>query len=147
MGFSLLELMLVFAILLVILAIALPGLTQPAKAANEEAAIWYMKTWSEAQQMYFDRHGNYASSETELVSERLIPEEKALAYAFRLDNPPGSTDRWWGSGNPADPNVTGDRYFFISIDGVLRYSLDGPAGLTSAPISLALKLTAIEDED
>jgi len=140
--------MLVVAIILVVVAIALPSLTPSTRAANEAAAIGYMESWSTAQETYFNRHGHYASSDTELIKEDLIPEEPApSAYAFRLDNPPGSTDRWWGSGNPADPNVTGDLYFFISSDGVLRYSLDGPAGLSSPPISLARKLTMVEDEN
>ena len=138
--------MLVVAIILVVVAIALPSLTPSTRAANEAAAIWYMESWGMAQETYFNRHGHYASSDTDLIKEGLVPEEIApSAYAFRFDNPPGSTDRWWGSGNPADPNVTGDRYFFISSDGVLRYSLEGPAGLSSAPISYARKLTMVEE--
>lgn len=147
-GFTLVEMIVVVAILLVFAAIALPSFTQSTKAANEAAAIAYMRTWSSAQELYYNRHGYYANSEKELAGEGLIPEDSAPAgYIFRFSNPPKSRDRWWGSGYPADPNVTGDRFFFVASDGVIRYSLDGPAGLNSPPISSTPSFAIIEDDE
>ena len=147
-GFSLVELIVVVAILLVFAAIALPSFTQSTKAANEAAAIAYMRTWNSAQALYYNRHGAFASSIADLAQEGLLPENGGpTSYNFRLGNPPGATDHWWGSANPADPGVTGDRFFFVSSDGVLRYSADGPAGINSPPISSSPAIAIIEDEE
>ncbi len=138
-GFSLIEVLIVVAILAIVATIAVPNLVSSKKAANEANAIAYMRTWSAGQEVYKLRFGVYADADQQLVYQQIIgnPDPDRFGYVFSLDNPGGSTNAWWGRGNPSQPGVSGDRYFYIDINGVIRYSLSGPAG----PGSTALGVT------
>ncbi len=135
-GFSLIELLIVVAVIGIIAAIAVPSLQESKKAANEAAAISYMRTWCAAQELYKNRYGVYADADDQLVARRLIGVGKSdqLGYHFSLDNPPGSKVRWWGQGQPDRPGKTGYRYFYIDDTGVIRWSLSGPANSSSRPL-------------
>jgi prepilin-type N-terminal cleavage/methylation domain-containing protein len=56
-GFTLIELMIVVAIIAIIAAIAIPNLLRSRMNANESAAIKSLKTVSDAQGSYFSRNG------------------------------------------------------------------------------------------
>ena len=56
-GFSLIELLIVIAIILIIVAIAVPKLGQARKAAYEMAAIRALHTGNTAQIQYFSTYG------------------------------------------------------------------------------------------
>ncbi|MFQ5739541.1 MAG: prepilin-type N-terminal cleavage/methylation domain-containing protein [Acidobacteriota bacterium] len=135
-GFSLIELLVVIAVIAIVAAIAVPSLSQSKKAANEAAAISYMRIWTSAQELYRMKFGVYADADNQLVAEGLIGVEQGdrLGYIFSLDNPPGSLYTWWGQGRPEDPGVTGDRYFFLDSTGVMRWSRGGAADSSSPPL-------------
>lgn len=135
-GFSLIELLLVVAVIAIIAAIAVPNLLSTKKAANEAAAVAHIRTWSSAQEIYLTRHGSYASSEEELRADGLVgtPDPERLGYIFSIDNPAGLRDRWWGSAQPQEPGVSGDRYFYIDQTGAIRWSTEGPANAESPPL-------------
>ncbi len=135
-GFSLIELLIVLAVLGIILSMAVPSLQQSKKAAHEASAIAYMRTWSAAQEIYKRKYGVYADADQQLVFEQIVgnPDPDRFGYVFSLDNPGGSTDNWWGRGNPKSPGVSGDRYFYIDITGVIRYSRSGQAGPSSTAL-------------
>ena len=65
-GFSLIELLIVIAIILIILAIALPKLNQARMNAQETAAISQIETLHKAETMYYSQFGRYATSLAEL---------------------------------------------------------------------------------
>ena len=71
-GFTLIELMIVVAIIAVIAAIAIPSLIESTMAANEGAAVKSLATYATAQEQYKknnfdgDNVNNYASSFTGL---------------------------------------------------------------------------------
>lgn len=132
-GFSLIELLIVVAVIAIIAAMAVPNLVNSKKAANEAAAIVYMKAWVAAQELYKMKYGHYADADNQLVTEELIgvdPPDR-LGYVFSIDNAPQAINRWWGRGWPRQQGVTGERQFYIDATGVIRYSLSGPAGPTS----------------
>jgi prepilin-type N-terminal cleavage/methylation domain-containing protein len=135
-GYTVIELLIVVALIAVIMAIAVPGLGDTKKAAHEAAAISYLRTWPAAQELYHLKHGNYADADNQLFAEGLIGvgQPDQLGYVFAIDNPPGSQHVWWGSARPTRPGTTGDRYFFIDTMGVIRYSLGGPANENSSAI-------------
>lgn len=135
-GFTLLELLIVFAIIGIIAALAIPNLSQSTKAANEANAISYMRSWSAAQEIYKQQFGAYADADQQLVLQQIIgvSNPDRFGYTFSLDNPPGSTSNWWGRGVPDNPGVSGDRYFYIDFSGVIRYAEGGPAGPGSTPL-------------
>jgi type IV pilus assembly protein PilA len=65
-GFSLIELLIVIAIILIIITIAVPNLTRARMHAQETAAIAAIKTIHTAQVQYYSTYGKYATTLTEL---------------------------------------------------------------------------------
>jgi type IV pilus assembly protein PilA len=65
-GFSLIELLIVIAIILIILSIALPKMGQARMHAQEMAAVADIRTITQAQIQYSSQFGNYATSLTQL---------------------------------------------------------------------------------
>jgi prepilin-type N-terminal cleavage/methylation domain-containing protein len=135
-GFTLIELMIVIAIIAIIAAIAIPNLLESRKSANESSAINYMRTWVTAQEMYREKHGYYADADNQLVQEGFIGADRGdgIGYHFSIDNEAGSRWEWWGRGNPVRPGVTGDRYFYIHTDGIIRFATNGSATRNHPPI-------------
>jgi prepilin-type N-terminal cleavage/methylation domain-containing protein len=135
-GFSLIELLIVVAIISIIAAIAVPNLLQSKAAANEAAALSYMRSWTSAQELYHTKFGAYADADSQLFNEGLINKGAADShgYTFSLDNPSGSQNSWWGTGEPDTPGQTGSRFFFIDETGVMRFSTSGSATSSSPPL-------------
>ena len=65
-GFSLIELLIVVAIILILAAIAAPKLNQNRMYAQETAAIQQVKTLHTAQTQYYSQFGRYATTLAEL---------------------------------------------------------------------------------
>jgi type IV pilus assembly protein PilA len=65
-GFSLIELLIVIAIILIIAAIAVPKMNNQMMAAREMAAIRQIDTIHQAQTQYYSTFGKYAGTLTEL---------------------------------------------------------------------------------
>ncbi len=65
-GFSLIELLIVIAIILIILGVALPKLTKSRTFAQEMAAQKAISTLHTAQTQYYSQYGGYATSLTQL---------------------------------------------------------------------------------
>jgi type IV pilus assembly protein PilA len=61
-GFSLIELLIVIAIILIILAVALPKLTSARRYAQEMAAVKAVSTIHTAETQYYSQFGNYATT-------------------------------------------------------------------------------------
>ncbi|UCF38062.1 MAG: type II secretion system protein [Acidobacteriota bacterium] len=135
-GFTLLELLIVVAIISIVASLAVANLQSSKKAAFEVAAIAYLRTWTAGQELYRERYGYYADSDQQLISEELIgnPDPDAHGYTFSIDNAARSKYRWWGQGWPTEQGVTGDRSFFIDSSGVIRYSKNGRANENSPPL-------------
>jgi type IV pilus assembly protein PilA len=70
-GFSLLELLIVVAIILIIATIAIPSLLRSRQAANESAAVATLRTINAAQVAYSSSGGNYGTLD-DLIKERLL---------------------------------------------------------------------------
>jgi type IV pilus assembly protein PilA len=65
-GFSLIELLIVIAIILIILSIALPQMSKSRMHAQEMAAIAEIGTVQKAQVQYYSQFGQYATALTQL---------------------------------------------------------------------------------
>ena len=144
-GFTLIELMIVIAIIAIIAAIAIPNLIEARKGANESSAIATMRTLVTCQTLYreSDKDGNgtadYSTSligmsQAGLIDEVLAGGEKQ-GYTFILLPSANSRYTWTSSAGPSDSN-TGRRYFFVDESGVIRFSpFDYPAdSLEATPI-------------
>src|SRR5688500_17213906 len=71
-GFSLLELLIVVAIILIIATIAIPSLLRSRQAANESAAVANLRTINTAQVTYLSGAGGNYGAITDLVTGGLL---------------------------------------------------------------------------
>src|ERR1039457_5488719 len=134
MGFSLIELLIVVAIILIIASIAIPNLLRAKMAANESSAVGSMRILNTASVAYSTTYGGYppaltnlspASSATstsaDLVDSVLAGGTKS-GYIFTWSA--GTTDansnylNYAISAKPVTPGTSGQRYFYTDQTGV-----------------------------
>jgi type IV pilus assembly protein PilA len=126
-GFSLLELLIVVAIILIIATIAIPSLLRSRQAANESAAVATLRTINTAEVTYLSSSGGNYGNLAALVSVGLLDSTFAATPARK-----GGYDYLvsWSSSSPTDYTAYAEpassntgRYGYYSIpDAVVRYS-------------------------
>ncbi len=140
-GFSLIELLLVLAIVVLLASIAVPNLVKARRAANEASAVSTLKLIAGGQLVYRQTQGEYttlASLNQESIIDNLVGSGMKSGYVF--ESSPGTfpADEYTATATPSVPSgfaASGVRYFFIMQDHVLRYNMTGPADSTSTPIN------------
>jgi prepilin-type N-terminal cleavage/methylation domain-containing protein len=129
-GFSLLELLIVVAIILIIATIAIPSLLRSRQAANESAAVANMRNLNTAQVSYSSTNGTYGSI-PDLIRERLLDDRYTNAnfngYRFTVVLGGGSRN-YTAYATGAAANTS--RYdYYSGPDFVIRFS----TAVTRAP--------------
>jgi type IV pilus assembly protein PilA len=140
-GFSLIELLIVVAIIGIIAAIAIPNLLASRKAANEGSAISSMRTVATAQQTYRLSYGggtSYADSLANLHSNGLIIDTvlssgKKSGYDLTLSTA-APFSSFTVQADPTSPGLSGDRHFFTDDSAVIRFNQTAQAGPGDPPI-------------
>lgn len=138
-GFSLIELLIVVAIILIIASIAIPNLLRARMSANEAAAVSGVRTINTVQITYISSYPTvgYASTLAALGGTSCAPPSAAGAclidsqlasgsksgYTFALSGGEGTpTMSYQIIASPMTPNQTGIRYFCSFADAVPRAS-------------------------
>ena len=147
-GFSLIELLIVVAIILIIAAISIPSLLRARIAANEASAVASLRTLNTAQISYNSSYPTvgFATSMASLAGTNCAPPGSAGAciidallaggsksgYSFALSGTSGTPNSTYVFiASPLTPNQTGVRYFCSSADAVVRYSATSLAACPS----------------
>ncbi len=136
-GFSLIELLIVVAIILIIASIAIPNLIRARMSANEASAVGAVRTINTAQISYNSAYPTvgYAATLAALGGTSCAPPSSTSACLIDTQTASGSKNGYTYtltgvSGTPAAtyqiiaaptvPNQTGTRYFCSFADAVVR---------------------------
>jgi prepilin-type N-terminal cleavage/methylation domain-containing protein len=145
-GFSLIELLIVVAIILILAAIAAPKLNQNRMYTQETAAISQIKSIHTAQVQYYSQFGRYATALAELgppasgaegmAAANLLPEDlakgKKTGYTFTVT---GDANGYQIAAVPDAFGNTGRRTFYSDQSGVIKENWGAePATITSKEI-------------
>lgn len=152
-GFSLIELLIVVAIILIIAAIAIPSLIRARISANEAAAVENCRTITSAEVIYYTTYGigfsaslsnlqsptsgSPTSSAADLIDSVLASGTKSgytVTYAANTPDPSGYFQNYKLNADPVIANVTGIRHFFTDEPAVIRWNLTAIASATDPPL-------------
>ena len=136
-GFTLVEIMIVVAIIVLVAAIAIPNLLRARLNSNEASAISSMRVITGAAITYRGVNPGFPTNLTVLSNAVPAYLDTFLAgglkqgYNFTLI---GTTNNFNITGVPVTPNVTGIRGFYSDASGIIRASSTGTANASSPPI-------------
>ena len=144
-GFSLIELLIVVAIILIIAAIAIPNLLRSRIAANESSAVGSIRTINTSEVTYASTYPQQgfadltmlggavpcvATSKTACLLDQVLAGGNKSGYNFTTvaggGNPPTTPNVTYVSvGTPVNVGTTGQRGFCSDQSGVIRFNAAG----------------------
>lgn len=148
-GFSLIELLIVVAIILIIAAISVPNLLRSRMAANEASAVGSLRTINTACIAYSTTFGGFPSSLSNLGSsggasstsadliDNVLAAGTKTGYTFTYTAGAaagGVIPVYTVTASPLVAGQTGQRYFFTDQSAVIRFNLSALASVSDAPI-------------
>jgi type IV pilus assembly protein PilA len=152
-GFSLIELLIVVAIILIISAIAIPNLVRARMSANQSSAVESCRTITSAEVIYYTQYGNgFAPSLTalggpvggsatplnaQLIDDVLSAGTKSgyiFTYSALNADPTGAFQDYALNADPLVIGVTGENHYFTDEPSVIHMNTSAPASVTDPPI-------------
>ena len=139
-GFSLIELLIVLAILLIVATLAIPNYLAARARANEASAATSVRAIITAENLYrntFSVFADLPSLGSEYLTDSLLAAGTKSGYVF--SSTPGSSPslEFAVDATPVlsiGPSATGQRNYYGDETAVIRFNLTGGADSTSPPI-------------
>ena len=139
-GFSLIELLIVVAIILIIAAIAIPNLLRARRSANEGSATASMRTLGSGELLYRSTNGSFttlAGLLSDSIIDNVLGSGTKSGYLFVAAAGAAPDLQFTATGSPSVPTgatQTGARQFFTDESQVVRFVVGAPADSTSSAI-------------
>ena len=151
-GFSLIELLIVVAVILIVAAIAIPNYIQSKMRANEAAAVHSIRDISTAELFYSSTYGiNYSTTLIQLSGTGVSPDVNnagliddvlaggikqgyVITYTPITTDALGHTITYTVTADPINPGTTGQRHFYTDQTCVIRTNISTTAGPTDLPL-------------
>lgn len=149
-GLSVVEIVVLAAILLVVAAVAVPNLLHSKLSENESSALASLRTLNSSCASYAMLYGGYPrslsnlgpgtaanSASADLIDVTLAGGAKdgyTFAYKPGAAGVSGNVLSYSITANPINPGATGRRAFFTDQSGVIRANMAGVADASSPPV-------------
>jgi prepilin-type N-terminal cleavage/methylation domain-containing protein len=145
-GFSLIELLIVVAIILIIAAIAIPNLLRSRIAANEASAVGSIRTINTSEVTYASTYpdvgfgllpalGGAGGSVTGAgLIDAVLASGVKSGYAFAVATGAGTPAPTYAVNGDPQNSQTGQRHFFSDQSGVIRYNVSQQASASDSPL-------------
>ncbi len=151
-GFSLIELLIVVAIILIIAALAVPNLLRARVSANEASAVNSIRTMTTACVTYNSTYGEFpplqadlgpsntatpSSTEADLL-DQVLGSSTAVKSGYTFTYVAGSgpvVSTYTINADPVSQNQTGIRHLYTDQSGLIRSNSTAVASVTDSPVN------------
>ena len=156
-GFSLIELLIVVAIILIIAAIAIPNLLRSRIAANQASAVGSLRTLNTAEVTYASTYNSGYAAQLSYMGPPAAGANPTADAAGLIDSVlagttndsvksgygfnyvpaapvQGRIDTYAITASPSTPGTTGSNFYFTDMSGVIRQNTTGTASAADSPI-------------
>jgi prepilin-type N-terminal cleavage/methylation domain-containing protein len=140
LGFTLIELMIVIAIIGILIGAAVIGFKAAQKAGNEAATLQDLKTIAAIEIQYYNTHNRTFGTFEQMVADKVLSTKFAGnppstdGYIFTLKVVPKSATSYTLNADPQTDTTGGNHYYLDSNDGSIHVNATQPAGPNDTPL-------------